>query len=76
MIGIDQDYKLTGVQFVVNDQSYAPMVADHVTEVYVKGLDLETIKGIDTACGATSSALKVQNMVVAAFEDCIGGRSR
>lgn len=76
MIGIDQDYKLTGVQFVVNDQSYAPMVADHVAEVYVKGLDLETIKGIDTACGATSSALKVQNMVVAAFEDCIGGRSR
>ena len=73
LVGIDSSNNLEGLEILTNDQSYAPIVEEHIIAEYIAGLDLESIKGIDVHCGATNSATKVQNMVIAAFLDCMGG---
>ena len=73
LVGIDNEGKLVGVEFLENGQSYSSEVETHVDSKYTSGLSLGDITAIDKKCGATYGAKTVKELVTIAFNDYNNG---
>lgn len=74
LIGITEDYKLSGVRFITNGQSFSSEAATHLNTQYKPNMvetdvdDLDLTKS-DVTAGATYASKLIRSLVKSAFDD-------
>ena len=76
LVGINEDDKLDGVRFLVNDQSYGVLAGEKLPEYIKPGLTSSEVDSIvNVGSGATNTLNTVKKLVQLAFVSHLGGNA-
>lgn len=78
LVGINDEYRLEGVRFITNGQSFSSEADSHLNNQYKDNMTIEDILAIDltksdVTAGATYASKLIRELVTAAFNDAKGG---